>query len=81
MREVPKIGGFAPPPCRADEERPRYPRATVEPLADVRQCAWNPRHFTTAGDRLFPFVPDVVGLELGSNVCPPPRFPRTAAVR
>ena len=36
VREVLKVEGFAPLPRRLDEERPDYPRPTVEAVADVR---------------------------------------------
>jgi hypothetical protein len=64
VREVLKAEGFAPLPRRADDERPDYPRATVEPVADVRQFALPPHRFTTACGGLFLFVPDLVRLGL-----------------
>ncbi len=60
VREVLKTEGFAPLPRRADEERPDYPRATVEAVADVRQFALNPHRFTTVCGGLFLFLPDLV---------------------
>lgn len=66
VREVLKTEGFAPLPRRADDERPQYPRATVEAAADVRHFALAPHRFTTACGGLFLFVPDLVRLDLGS---------------
>jgi transposase len=66
VREVLKAEGFAPLPRRADDERPQYPRATIEALADVRQFTLLPRRFTTACGGLFLFVPDLVRLDVGS---------------
>ena len=66
VREVLQSEGFASLPRRADDERPQHPRATVEPLADVRQFALNPRRFTTACGGLFLFLPDLVRLDVGS---------------
>ena len=62
--EVVKAEGFAPLPRRADDERPDYPRATVEAVADVRQFALNPRRFTTACGGFFLFLPDLVRLAI-----------------
>ena len=64
VREVLKAEGFAPLPRRADEERPDYPRATVEAVADVRQFTLSPRRFTTACGGLFLFLPDLVRLAI-----------------
>jgi len=66
VREVLKTEGFAPLPRRADDERPQYPRATIEALADVRQFTLLPRRFATACGGLFLFVPDLVRLDIGS---------------
>jgi transposase len=66
VREVLKAEGFAPLPRRADDERPQYPRATIEALADVRQFTLLPRRFTTGCGGLFLFVPDLVRLDVGS---------------
>lgn len=62
VRELLKAEGFAPLPRRADQERPNYPRATVEAVADVRQLDLSPRRFTTACGGLFLFLPDLVRL-------------------
>lgn len=64
VREVLKVEGFAPLPRRADDERPDYPRPTVEAVADVRQFQLTPGRFTTACGGLFLFVPDLVRLNL-----------------
>jgi len=64
VREVLKEEGFAPLPRRLDEERPDYPRPTVEPAADVRQFSLAPRAFSTRCGGLFLFVPDLVRLGL-----------------
>jgi len=64
VREVLKAEGFAPLPRRADDERPDYPRPTVEAVADVRQFTLSPHRFTTACGGLFLFVPDLVRLGL-----------------
>ena len=47
VREVLKEMGFAPLPRRLDEERPEYPRPTIEPVADVRKFDIFPRSFST----------------------------------
>ncbi|MGH2376555.1 MAG: hypothetical protein ACRDIC_24235, partial [bacterium] len=62
VREVLKEEGFAPLPRRLDEERPDYPRPTIEPVADVRQFSLAPRAFVTRCGGLFLFVADLVGL-------------------
>ena len=64
VREVLRAEGFAPLPRRADDERPDYPRPTVEAVADVRQFALRPHRFTTACGGLFLFLPDLVRLGL-----------------
>jgi hypothetical protein len=64
VREVLKVEGFAPLPRRLDEERPDYPRPTIEPVADVRNFALEPRKFTTQCGGLFLFVPDLVRLQV-----------------
>lgn len=63
VREVLKAEGFAPLPRRLDEERPDYPRPTIEPIADVRSFSLEPRKFTTQCGGLFLFIPDMVRLE------------------
>jgi hypothetical protein len=63
VREVLKVEGFAPLPRRLDEERPDYPRPTIEPIADVRTFSLEPRKFTTQCGGLFLFIPDLVRLE------------------
>jgi hypothetical protein len=63
VREVLKVEGFAPLPRRLDEERPDYPRPTIEPIADVRSFSLEPRKFTTQCGGLFLFIPDLVRLE------------------
>lgn len=63
VREVLKVEGFAPLPRRLDEERPDYPRPTIEPIADVRNFSLEPRKFTTQCGGLFLFIPDLVRLE------------------
>jgi len=62
VREVLKAEGFAPLPRRLDEERPDYPRPTIEAVADVREFSLQPRSFTTRCGGLFLFVPDLVRL-------------------
>jgi transposase len=64
VREVLKTEGFAPLPRRADDERPDYPRATVEAVADVRRFELSPRRLTTACGGLFLFLPDLVRLAI-----------------
>ncbi len=63
VREVLKVEGFASLPRRLDEERPDYPRPTIEPVADVRNFSMEPRKFTTQCGGLFLFVPDLVRLQ------------------
>lgn len=80
VREVLKAEGFAPLPRRLDEERPDYPRPTVEAVADVREFSLAPRTFNTRCGGLFLFVPDLVRLHTarlaaagrlpGSNMIP-----------
>jgi len=65
VREVLKDEGFAPLPRRMDEERPDYPRPTIEAVADARQFSLEPRSFTTRCGGLFLFVPDLVRLNAG----------------
>ena len=65
VREVLREEGFAPLPRRLDEERPDYPRPTIEPVADVREFSLAARTFTTRCGGLFLFVPDLVRLGLG----------------
>lgn len=62
VREVLKAEGFAPLPRRWDEERPQRPRATVEPVADVRSFSLASRRFFTRCGGLFLFLPDLVRL-------------------
>ena len=64
VREVLKVEGFAALPRRMDEERPERPRATVEPVADVRQLSLAPRRIQTRCGGLFLFLPDLVRLNL-----------------
>ncbi len=64
VREVLKAEGFAPLPRRLDEERPDYPRPTVEPIADAREFSLSPRSFHTICGGLFLFLPDLVRLEV-----------------
>jgi transposase len=66
VREVLKEMGFAPLPRRLDEERPWYPRPTIEPVADVRAFSLAARRFQTVCGGLFLFVPELVRLELHS---------------
>lgn len=65
VREVLKEESFAPLPRRLDEERPDYPRPTIEPVADVREFALASRAFTTRCGGLFLFIPDLVRLGVG----------------
>lgn len=64
IREVLKEEGFAPLPRRLDEERPDYPRPTIEAVADAREFSLQPRSFTTRCGGLFLFVPDLVRLSV-----------------
>lgn len=64
VREVLKEEGFAALPRRLDEERPDYPRPTVEPIADVRAFTLDQRSFTTRCGGLFLFVPDLVRMDM-----------------
>ena len=66
VREVLKAEGFAPLPRRLDEERPDYPRPTIEAVADVRAFSVEPRSFTTRCGGLFLFIPDLVRLDIGN---------------
>jgi transposase len=62
VREVLKEEGFAPLPRRLDEERPQYPRPTIEPVADMREFSLAPRTLTTRCGGLFLFLADLVRL-------------------
>jgi transposase len=64
VRQILKEEGFAPLPRRLDEERPQYPRPTIEPMADVRAFCLAPRSFATRCGGLFLFVPDLVQLDI-----------------
>jgi transposase len=66
VREVLKEEGFAPLPRRLDEERPDYPRPTIEAVADIREFSLQPRSFTTRCGGLFLFIPDLVQLNAGN---------------
>jgi len=63
VRELLKAEGFAPLPRRLDEERPAAPRATAEPIADVRGFTLTARTFPTRFGGLFLFLPDLARLE------------------
>jgi len=65
VREVLKEQGFAALPRRLDEERPAYPRPTIEPIADVRSFHLAPRRFQTRCGGLFLFIPDLVRFRVG----------------
>ena len=64
VRQILKEEGFAALPRRLDEERPAYPRATIEPIADVRTFCLAPRRFATRCGGLFLFVPELVRLKV-----------------
>jgi hypothetical protein len=66
VREVLREMGFAPLPRRLDEERPDYPRAAIQPVADIRSFALTQRRFQTVCGGLFLFVHDLVRLDLDS---------------
>lgn len=68
VREVLKEMGFAPLPRRLDEERPEYPRPTIEPVADVRKFDIFPRSFSTRCGGLFLFIPYLIELGLDKVV-------------
>jgi transposase len=74
VREVLKEEGFAPLPRRLDEERPDYPRPTVEPVADVREFSLSPRTFPTRCGGLFLFLADLVRLG-GTRLAAAARLP------
>ncbi len=64
VREVLKEEGFAPLPRRLNQERPDYPRPTVEAIADIRQFSLQTRSLTTRCGGLFLFIPDLVRLNV-----------------
>jgi transposase len=64
VREVLKELGFAALPRRLDEERPDFPRPSVEAVADARAFSLAPRRLVTRCGGLFLFVPDLVALDL-----------------
>jgi transposase len=64
VRQILHEEGFAPLPRRLDDERPDYPRPTIEAVADVRTFSLAPRAFTTRCGGLFLFVPDLVQLHI-----------------
>ena len=47
VRQILREEGFAPLPRRLDEERPEYPRPTIEPVADARVFSLAPCRFDT----------------------------------
>ena len=63
VREVLKELGFSALPRRLDEERPEYPRPSVEAVADVRAFSLEPRHFPTRCGGLFLFIADLIRLD------------------
>jgi transposase len=81
VREVLKQEGFAPLPRRLDEERPKKPRPTIEPVANHADFSLTPRRFTTCCGGLFLFLPDLLRLDVeqlakaaalpGSKMIPP----------
>ena len=81
VREVLRELAFAPLPRRLDEERPDFPRPTVESVADARAFTLSPRRFPTRCGGLFLFLPDLLHLDLerlterarlpGSKMIPP----------
>jgi hypothetical protein len=79
VREVLKAEGFAPLPRRLDEERPVYPRPTIEPVADVRAFSLEPRSFTTRCGGLFLFIPDLVRLNV-SGLAKAARLPSSRMI-
>lgn len=64
VRQILHEEGFAPLPRRLDEERPEYPRPTIEPVADVRAFSLAPCTFNTRFGGLFLFVPDLIQLNI-----------------
>jgi len=66
VREVLKEMGFAALPRRLDEERPDFPRPTIEPVADLRQFSLEPRAFSTRCGGLFLFIPELIRLGIDS---------------
>jgi hypothetical protein len=72
--EVLKEEGFAPLPRRRDEERPYYPRPSIEAVADLAHFSLAPRQFTTTCCGLFLFIPDMVRLAL-DQLAPEARLP------
>ncbi|HTZ40459.1 MAG TPA: hypothetical protein VMB77_09890 [Syntrophales bacterium] len=62
VRQILRDEGFAPLPRRLDDERPDYPRPTIEPVADVRAFSLASRRFTTRFGGLFLLVPDLIQL-------------------
>ena len=79
VREVLKEEGFAPLPRRLDEERPDYPRPTIEPVADVREFSLAARTFSTRCGGLFLFLPDLVRLGL-SRLAAAARLPSSKMI-
>jgi len=64
VREVLVREGFAPLPRRLDEERPGRPRASIEPVANVRSFSLATRRFETTCGGLFLFLPGLVRLDV-----------------
>lgn len=62
VRNILHEEGFAPLPRRLDDERPEYPRPSIEPVADLREFSLAPRRFNTRFGGLFLFVPDLIQL-------------------
>jgi transposase len=67
VRELLRAEGFAALPRRLDEERPRGPAPTAEPVTDVRGFGLvADTEFVTRCGGLFLFVPDLVRLQVAA---------------
>ena len=64
VNEVLRVEGFAPLPRRREDERPKSPRPTIEPVADAREFSLAPRQFFTRCGGLFLFLPDLARLSV-----------------
>ncbi|MEK7109585.1 MAG: hypothetical protein AAB876_00015, partial [Patescibacteria group bacterium] len=86
IREILQEEGFAPLPRRLDDERPDYPRAISEAVADVGAFSMEPRRFSTRCGGLFLFIPLLVclGVDQVARASALPgsqRIPREHALR
>ena len=64
VRELLRAEGFSALPRRLDEERPVYPRVSVEAVANVRDFKLEPGRYTTQCGGLFLFISHLISLDI-----------------